>query len=247
MSHVPFIGTRSLNSNAQPRPYWPLHEAVSGNTVSDVEDRLCGSWGGSGGTTIGSGGDDPGEGNRGTMETLATTDGNPNIVALVMCGTNDASSGEIDSTIYERFIRRLFAVAGVTPASALKVYCAFLTGRTDGAGVPQGRIDTFNNTTLPAIISTLQTAEFDVDTWDPVTGFNTGTMLVDDRHTNLLGSQHVAQAAYDVLSANSLLTGSHRIVLIGDSITAGGSTLVPQATAQYRPWLSRYIADGGYS
>lgn len=248
VSVMPFVGTRTANSNAQPRPYPASHEAVSGDTIASCAARLVGSWGGSGGTTIGSG-DDPGAGNRGAMEALATTQGLANLVALVMVGTNDASSGAINATNYERFIRRLFAVAGVTPASNLKVFCAFITPRTDGAGVPQGRIDTFNDTDLPALIATLQGEGFAVDTWDPEADFNTGTMLQGDAiHPNLLGAKHVATAAHAALTAGiegagSLISASNRLVLVGDSITAGGSNLVPQATAQYRPWLARLLAS----
>lgn len=236
-----FVGTRTTRADAQPRPYPIEHEGQSGNTVAGCASRLVGFWGGSGGTTIGSG-DDPGAGNRGAMETLATTRSEANMVCVVHIGTNDASSGAIDSTTYERFIRRLWAVAGVGPGNIAAIILCSIVGRTDGAGVPQGRLNTFNSTSLPTIIGNLTGASIPVTLCDLAAAFNTGTMLGSDGlHPNKLGAQTIAQTIYDTLVVEDLVSPNNRLVLIGDSITEGGTAFV-QATAQYRPWLAKLLA-----
>lgn len=240
-SRMDFVGTRVTRSDAAPRPYPSQHEGASGNAIADVQLRLAGAWGGSGGVTIGSG-DDPGAGNRGAMETLATTRAITNMVAVVHVGTNDATSGAVNTTNYQRMAQRIWAVAGVGPGTLIKIILCTITGRTDGGGTPQTRIDTFN-AALPGIITTLTGLGIPAVICDLAASFNTNTMLQGDGlHPNLLGAQTNAQTIYNVLSAQSLISSANKLVLIGDSITEGGTNLIPQATAQYRPWLARLLA-----
>ncbi|NJN63442.1 MAG: hypothetical protein HC882_00260 [Acidobacteria bacterium] len=234
-----FVGTRITQADAQPRPYPLEHEGQSGNTVSACANRLVGTWVGAD-VTIGSP-SDPGPGNRGAMETLATTRALTNLVPVVLVGTNDASSGPVPIVAYQMFIERMWAVAGVGPGGIQAIGLCELLGRTFLAPAAQNEVIAFN-ALLPGLVATLNGLGIPAFLVPLFATFNTGTMLLPDGlHLNLLGCQTVAQGIFDELTLQGLVSANTLVVPVGDSITEGGPNLVPQATAQYRPWLAKLL------
>ena len=243
-SRIEWVGTLSTNDEAQPRPYPAAHDAVSGQTLQGCDWLMNGVWSGTD-VTIGSPGD-PGAGNRGAIETLCTTQGKTDVVAVWM-GPPAVETQNPDITVYypayERMIRRAHAVQGVGPGSIVKHYiCPILPGLLAPYSDTQGGIwNTWASTTLQTDM-----AGFGVPTaWvDMLTGFDTVTMLrPSDQHLNWpTGDKFIAQALANKLSADGYLTGAYRLLLIGHSHVAGGSNLTPASTAQFRAWLARLMA-----
>lgn len=243
-SRIEWVGTLTTSDEAQPRPYPTKHDGVSSQTLQGCDWLMNGIWTGTD-VTIGSPGD-PGAGNRGATEVVCTTQAKTNVVAVWM-GPPAVETQNPDITVYyapyERMIRRAHAVQGVGPGSIAKHYiCPILPGLLAPYSDTQGAI--FNAWASTTLLSDM--AGFGIPcAWvDMLTGFSTGTMLrPSDQHLNWpTGDKFIAQALYNKLSADGYLSGAYKLLLIGHSHVAGGPTLTPSSTAQFRPWLARLTA-----
>lgn len=225
------VGTRTTRADAQPRLYQTRHEGVSGDTLASFAARMVGTWGGSGGVTIGSA-DDPGVGNRGFIETLITTQGLVGVVPIVHVGMNDASSGAIDRAAYRRMVQRAVAIAALGPGTMPKIGLCTVTGRNDD-DAKQARIDTFN-AALPTDITTLVGGGAPAVIVDIATPFDRTTMTdIGGIHYNEPGAQNVGATHSAWLTAQGLR--ALFLVYGGDSLTEGGTNL--EQWASFRVWL----------
>jgi len=227
-----FVGTRTTQADAQPRPYPLHHEGEGGNTIQTWGWRMVGVWTGSN-TTLGAVGD-PGVGNRGAIEALRNA-GNDSMIVVCFIGASGPSSGLMDQNV-----RRIWSVG----QGAVKHILVLSILPAPGLGDPTAR-DQYNSE-MPAVIAAMQGDGISVEWLDITPGFNAGTDLVSDNiHLSTAGAAKVSGTLTPRIIATSNPT-EDQLVLSGHSQVEGGPTHVPAATAQIRPYVARDLAVAGW-
>lgn len=237
---MPWIGTRTTQSRAQPGPYPIRHEGQSGDTIATWGNRLVGTWGDWDPAHYAVGGaGDPGAGNRGAAETLAAQ-GNLNILLIVNIGGNDAA-GVISIPNTQLVLRRFASILANLGGTVKIVMC---TEPPFGAIYPtqNANIATYN-TGLVGMVSTMQGLGYSIVLADCAAGFDAATMLqADSIHCKAAGNDHMSAAIVGAATGAGWNVPTVQSCSSGHSRVEGGNSTMPAATAGWRPAAARDMA-----
>lgn len=196
---VSFVGERTAEAGTtaeSPFDGGYYNGGVSGQTLKQVTNRTCGTWGNDTAFTLGAGGD-PGPGSRGEGETLAARavgEGGGDISLIIQCMTNDALAGAIDLNYVEVAVKRRIAVH---QANGRRVRDVLLMNGMPiiGDATANARVVTGNAGYVSQVRPNLISAGIDVTVLDVYGLINTGTDMGDNYHANPTGSLKIANAA----------------------------------------------------
>ncbi len=206
---VNFCGTITTRAYDQPAGYPSGHEAISGQTIADIQLFAVGFWSGTNVVPGQSG--SPAPGARGDFEVLAAKPAgqgsginNGGAIIILQGGNNDASGGPVDTAAFTRLVERVINTHG----RVRRCYVCKLIPRTDS--VPAStNLETFN-TAIPGLIAAMQ-ADTSVYPggypvalldWSQAGGYNPANLQADGLHPTAAGCQYMADVAYATLKAN---------------------------------------------
>ncbi len=238
---MPWVGTRTTQSRAQPGPYPIRHEGQSGDTIATWGNRLVGTWGDWDPAHYAVGGTgDPGAGNRGAAETLAGQ-GNLNLLLIVNIGGNDAA-GTISIPNTQLVLRRFASIVGNVGGAVKIVMC---TEPPFGTIYPtqNANLATYN-AGLVGMVSTMQGLGYSIVLADCAAGFDAATMLqADSIHCKATGNDHMSAAIVGAVTGAGWNVSSVQTCVSGHSRIEGGDSTMPGATGGVRPALARDLAE----